>query len=87
MHRSMLILTEIRTYHACAGFEVFEGAIKAVSMLFIPELFSLVVIAIIFRCFWESLAPGEIILLEIKLKLLVSLLRKFNSERNQITRN
>lgn len=83
----MLILTEIRTYHACAGFEVFEGAIKAVSMLFIPELFSLVVIAIIFRCFWESLAPGEIILLEIKLKLLVSLLRKFNSERNQITRN
>lgn len=51
MHRSMFILIEMRTYHACAGFEVFEGAIKAVSMVFIPELFSLVVIAIIFRCF------------------------------------
>lgn len=67
MYRFMLILIKFRAYHAWAGFEVFEGAVKAVSMLFIPELFSLVVIAIIFRCFWESLTPGEIILLEIKL--------------------
>ena len=42
---------KIRPYHACAGFEDFGRTVKPVSMLFTPELFSLVVIAIIFRCF------------------------------------
>lgn len=72
MHRSILILIKIGAYHAFTGLGAFEGVDKTVSMLFIPKLFSLVVNAIIFRCFWESLTPWEAVLLEIKLKQLVS---------------